>query len=100
MSNKIVVNIDKDLKEIMPGFLKNRNQDLADLVGHINNNDLKNIEVIGHKLAGNAGGYGLQNLGDIGSALEEAAQKHDVESIKKLIAKYNDFINRLEINYV
>jgi HPt (histidine-containing phosphotransfer) domain-containing protein len=97
--DKIVVFVDKDLQDIMPGFLKNRQKDLVELQTHLKNNDSKSIQVIGHKLSGNAGGYGLDKLGEYGAALETAAIKNDVTTMTKNIQLITDYITRLEVRF-
>jgi HPt (histidine-containing phosphotransfer) domain-containing protein len=97
MSEKIVVTIDEDLEEIIPTFLENRKKDLENIAHALNNGDLKTIEVIAHKLAGNAGSYGLHDLGEIGVELEKGCQNEAIEEIKALHQKYTDYMNRLEV---
>ncbi|MBT5093957.1 MAG: Hpt domain-containing protein [Halobacteriovoraceae bacterium] len=95
----IVVKVDSDLKEIMPTFLENRKKDIGALKGLQESNDFKAIEVIGHKLAGNAGSYGLSDLGDIGVSLEEAAGKEDVAAIGLNCQKYQTYMENLVVEY-
>ena len=100
MSNdEIVVSVDKDLEEIMPGFLQNRQKDLFELDEALGKNDIESIKVIGHKLAGNAGGYGLPDLGKLGAQLEEACIQQDVDTIKNLIQSIKEYLEKLEIVY-
>lgn len=96
---KIVVYVDKDLQDIMPGFLANRQKDLKELATHLQNKDVKSIQVIGHKLAGNAGGYGLDQLGEFGAALEAAAIKNDQAGIAKNIQLITDYVTRLDVRF-
>jgi len=98
-SGKIQITIDADLKDIMPTFLSNRIKDLSSILEAIKTNDIKTIQVIGHKLAGNAGSYGLPDLGQIGVNLEMAAIKQDLISIKSLLIEYKNYMEKLEIVY-
>ena len=99
MSEKIVVKIDEDLEEIIPTFLENRNKDLSAINEALSTGDIPSIEVIAHKLAGNAGSYGLHDLGEIGVALEKSCQSEDTNEVKAIYEKYVDYMNRLEIEF-
>ena len=74
-------------------------KDLIDLNNAINSMDFSAIEVIGHKLGGNAGGYGLHLLGEYGSQLELAAQTNNMDIVVELISKIKNYLNRLEIKF-
>jgi HPt (histidine-containing phosphotransfer) domain-containing protein len=96
---KIVVVVDKDLKDIMPGFLNNRKKDVVELAKFLSSKDFKSIQVIGHKMAGNAGGYGIDQLGEYGSKLEAAAMASDTAAMKKYIDLITDYVARLEVEF-
>lgn len=98
-SKRNQISVDADLKDIMPTFLSNRMKDLGAILDAIKSNDIKAIQVIGHKLAGNAGSYGLPDLGQIGVNLEMAAIKQDINSIKSLLIEYKNYMENLEIVY-
>ena len=100
MSDKIVIEIDKDLEDIMPMFLENRKKDITQIEEFLSSNDISNIQVIAHKLAGNAGSYGLSELGEIGANMEQACLNNDTDSIKDLYDKYKVYMSNLEIKYV
>lgn len=99
MGGKIVVKIDKDLEDIIPGFLENRRKDLEKIDNAISQNDLKTIESIAHKLAGNAGSYGLDDLGEIGMKLETAAGSEDASLVKNLYQSYKEYMSNLTIEF-
>jgi len=97
MSDKIIVKIDSDLEEIIPMFIDNRHKDLKELDECLSSNDLSSIEVIAHKLAGNAGSYGFMDLSKIGANLEMACKEKNQEKIEKFISEYKNFMAKLEV---
>lgn len=99
MSEKILVSVDADLEEIIPTFLENRQKDISKIDQALVSMDLKAIETIAHKLAGNAGSYGLDELGEIGARLESACQSGNNEAVNFLCASYKDYLSRLEIKF-
>lgn len=99
MAEKIIVKIDQDLEEIIPSFLENRRKDLIQLDAALADNLLQEIEMVAHKLAGNAGSYGFDDLGDIGRQLESACKENNNTQVKLLCAKYKDYLERIEVVY-
>ncbi|MCF8059815.1 MAG: Hpt domain-containing protein [Bacteriovoracaceae bacterium] len=99
MSDKFIVKIDPDLKEIIPTFLKNREKDIQNIKVALESSDYAAIESIAHKLAGNAGSYGLDDLGEIGASLEAACQTNDVNNINQYCQQYAQYLSNLEIQF-
>ncbi len=99
LSEKIIVNIDADLEEIIPTFLENRKKDQTTMESALQTGDLAAIESIAHKLAGNAGSYGLDDLGEIGAQLESVCQAGKKEEAENLISQYKNYLANLEIQY-
>lgn len=94
-----MIRIDKDLEEIMPMFLDNRRKDLIQLSEALSIKDFKIIETIAHKLAGNAGSYGLSHLSELGTKLEVAAMQQKEDDMINLITEYQQFMNTLQITF-
>lgn len=99
MAEKIYLNLDKKLRKIIPGFLENRQKDLADLQNAKEKKDFSKIELIGHQLMGSAGSYGFSTLSKLGKDLEVAAQQKSIDETNLIISKIEDHLNLLEIDY-
>ena len=99
MAEKIFLNLDKKLRKIIPGFLKNRQKDLNDLQSASEKKDFSKIELIGHQLMGSAGSYGFSTLSRLGKDLEIAAQNKKLDDANLIISKIEDHLNLLEIDY-
>lgn len=99
MSKSNIVKIDKDLEEIIPMFLDNRHKDLTEIQEHLDSSNLKSIEVIAHKLAGNAGSYGFTDLGKIGADMEKACQETSTEKVRELFELYKNFMDDLVVEF-
>ena len=98
-SEKIQVRVDPDLKELIPGYLENRERDLVVYQKALEKDDFDRIVVLSHSMKGSGGGYGFNDLSTIGRALEKAARKRDKESVRKSIINLTDYLNKLEIVY-
>lgn len=77
------------IKSLLPDYLANRDKELIRLKELLMHGDLIEIKKIGHKLAGNAGSYGLTELGTIGANLEEAV---NIEEAQRLINEYENLL--------
>jgi len=97
MSEKITVTIDSDLEELIPGFMENRKKDLENLSKAVTIKDFKTLWSVGHSLKGVGGGYGFEQMSELGAAIEEAGKTSNLESAKEHVEQLRDYLSRLEI---
>lgn len=97
--DKIIVHIDTDLEDLVPGFLKNRQKDLEMLEKVIQENDFESLSSIGHNLKGVGGGYGFLEITEIGAAIEESAKAANLEVASENIKKLSYYLSHLEVIY-
>ena len=97
--NNITVYDDQGLEEIIPGFLENRRRDVQILEAALQENNLVQIQIIGHRMRGDGGGYGFDAISTMGAALEEAAAREDQGAIRRHTAELLDFLARLAVVY-
>lgn len=86
-----VVEIDPDIAELVPGFLANRKGDAEKIDKLLEEGNFGEIRIIGHSMAGSAGGYGFPEIGKMGKALEAAAltsRKEDINKMNKRLSEY------------
>ena len=72
---------EQNLQALRPKFVRNRRQDVTVLQSAIMAQNADLIRTIGHRIKGLAGSYGLETIGLIGSAIEQAALDHDFERV-------------------
>lgn len=96
---KIVVKIDPDLEELIPGYLNNRSKDIQDVQDALNNADFASIQRMGHTMKGSGGGYGFDFISAIGLALEEDAKEKNVQKIQKSLQDLCDFLEQVKVVY-
>ena len=97
--NAITVYIDQGLEDIVPGFLENRRRDVQILEAALQNSNLAQIEIIGHRMRGDGGGYGFDAISMIGAALEQAAAREDSIAIRRHVDELIDFLARVTVVY-
>ncbi len=97
--DKIIVHIDIDLEDLVPGFLENRQKDLEMLEKVIQENDFESLGSIGHNLKGVGGGYGFLEITEIGAAIEESAKAANLEVASENIKKLSYYLSHIEVIY-
>jgi HPt (histidine-containing phosphotransfer) domain-containing protein len=95
--NKIVVKVDPDLKELIPGFLANRRKDIATLRDALTKGNIAQVQSTGHSLKGVGGGYGFAEMSAIGAELEAAARAGNKDVLPGLIDRYAAYLDRVEV---
>jgi hypothetical protein len=95
----ITVYVDQGLEEIIPGFLENRRRDVQTLETSLQENNLAQIQIIGHRMRGDGGGYGFDAISMMGTALEQAAAREDRSAIRRHTDELIDFLARVTVIY-
>lgn len=96
-SDRITVHVNAMLKELIPGFLERRRQEVADMAAQLSAADWEALRIAGHSLKGTAGGYGFAELSEIGRAIEEAARASDPGQARALLERYGDYLRRVVV---
>ena len=94
---KVVVHVDSDIEELIPGFLANRQDDIKSILGALEQNDYETVKILGHSMKGAGGGYGFDEITEIGRFLELAAKEGDAQEIKLKTNDLSDYLERIEI---
>ncbi|MEI7481965.1 MAG: Hpt domain-containing protein [Elusimicrobiota bacterium] len=93
------VSIDKDLRDIVPGYLEARRRELPELFAFHAAGDLESLRKSGHKLAGSGGGYGFDRISELGKQVEIMSAAGDAAGIAERLSELTDYIENLEIIY-
>jgi len=96
---KITVKIDADLKELIPGYLNNRQLDIRNIITSLEKGDYETIRIIGHSMKGSGGGYGFDLITELGRAIEQAAKEKDDDLIKAKVEELKEYLGKIEIIY-
>jgi len=97
---KKIIKVDADLADLMPVYLKSRREELARIQALLEAGDMDALQVIGHKMHGSGGGYGLDILTDLGARMENSAQAGDKAALAAQAAELKDFLDSVEIEFV
>ena len=96
---KIVIHIDADLEDLIPGFIENRKKDTRSIGEALQKGDYETIRIVGHGMKGAGGGYGFDAISDIGKFIEQAAKSKNSEEIQNRVNDLLTYLDRIEIVY-
>ena len=97
---KITVQIDADLEDLIPGYLRNKQNEIDTIMEALRKNDYDSICIIGHSMKGSGSGYGFPYITEIGRDIESKAKSQSNEEIGELAAKLHNYIHSIEIEFV
>lgn len=99
LDGKIVVVVDEDLQDLIPGYLENRRKDIAEMAAALERGDFETIRFLGHKMKGTGGGYGFDRITEIGEALEDAAKRSQTQEIRDQIDRLQVYLDNVEVTF-
>ncbi len=99
-TEKIIVQVDPDLEDLIPGFLENRSLDVEKCRTVLDKSDFQELASIGHSIKGVGGGYGFDIMSELGANIESSAKEKNIEAIRENIERLDDYLKRVEVQYV
>ncbi len=100
MSEQIIVYVDEDLEDLVPGFLENRNEDVDTIKRLIQEGNFSDIQRIGHSMKGSGGGYGFDKISELGKGIEEFSKAENKDEILKLVDDLVHYLSAVKIEYI
>jgi HPt (histidine-containing phosphotransfer) domain-containing protein len=97
---KINVDIDEDLKDLIPQFMENRKKDIVQLSNLVRDNDLIAIAQLAHKIKGAAAGYGFQYLSGLAASMEKFAKSNDPAPLPQLVEDMKNHFDCIEVRFI
>lgn len=95
----IQVTVDRNLEELIPGFMERRREDTNKLRTALAEHDLETVRITGHSMKGTGGGYGFTGLSEIGAGIEAAAKEGDMDAVRAHLDTLVDYLARLEVHF-
>ena len=100
MTEKIRVEISKDLEVLIPRYLDRRHKEVETFRTQLAAGEFEALRIGGHSLKGSGGGYGFPLLTTIGATIEIAAKAKEAAKIEAALTEYADYIQRVEVVFV
>ena len=98
-NEKIVVHADNDLEDLIPGFLNNQDRDAEKIKVLLGSGDYESIQRMGHSMRGSGGGYGFDEISEIGTRIEQAAKDRDKSEILLQVEGLLNYLGCIEVVY-
>lgn len=82
---------------LVADYLKNCSKGLQSLKAAVAQSDYEQTRVLGHRLRGTGGAYGIPTVTQIGSLIEEASLRGDPSELRRQVAELEEYLGRIEI---
>ena len=76
--DRIPIHVDPELRDIVPGFLDRRLQEVDSIRAALERQDYGLVRGIGHQMKGAGSSYGFDGITEVGWSLEEAMTKFPI----------------------
>src|SRR6185295_15260387 len=98
MPEKIQLNVEPALRELVPGFLANRRKDLEVIGRALNSGNLEAIRVVGHNIRCFSRVYGFEELTALGEEIQQAAADASTLRIAHAQTQLASYLSRIDFN--
>ncbi|HEX4927086.1 MAG TPA: Hpt domain-containing protein [Burkholderiales bacterium] len=97
--NDYKVTVARDIEDLIPVFLKNRNKEVETLRVALAAADFEQLRQLGHRMKGVGHSYGFTQVSILGKYIEDGARSGDRASLEARIAEYAEYLARVQIAY-
>ena len=94
-----LVTVPKDLEDLIPVFMSNRKKELDALRVALAAADFEQLRQLGHRMKGVGVSYGFDHVSTLGKHIEDGARSGDRALLESTIARYNEFLAKVQITY-
>jgi HPt (histidine-containing phosphotransfer) domain-containing protein len=98
-SQAITITVAKDLEDLIPTFMKNRNKELETLRTALSAGDMEQLRQLGHRMKGVGISYGFDKVSLLGKQIEDGAKSGNRAGLEACITEYTDYLARVSIVY-
>jgi HPt (histidine-containing phosphotransfer) domain-containing protein len=89
----------KDLEDLIPTFMKNRQKELEALRVAVAASDFEQLRQLGHRMKGVGNSYGFAHVSVIGKNVEDRARSGDRAGLDAQVAEYAEYLSKVQITY-
>ena len=97
MPDRVIVQVDEDLTDLIPGFLTHKRADIDTIFEAVTRRDYAEIGRIAHRIKGEGGSYGFESISEIARGLEQAVAIHDDGAVTTLARQMLAYLDRVEV---
>src|SRR3981189_1234980 len=93
------VTVAKDLEDLIPGFMRNRNKELETLKMALAAADFEQLRQLGHRMKGVRNSYCFAHVPVLGQETEDGARSGERASLEAHVAQYGDALSKVQIAF-
>src|SRR6266849_6940988 len=93
------VTVAKDLEDLIPAFMRNRNKELETLKVALAAADFEQLRQLGHRMKGVGNSYGFARVSDLGKHVEDGARSGDRALLEATITSYSEYLAKVQVAY-
>jgi HPt (histidine-containing phosphotransfer) domain-containing protein len=97
MPDRVIVEVDEDLSDLIPGFLTHKRADIDTIFEAVTRRDYAAISSIAHKIKGEGGSYGFDSMSEMARSLEHAAAIRDDGAVTALAQQLLSYLDHVEV---
>jgi HPt (histidine-containing phosphotransfer) domain-containing protein len=97
MQDSVIIEVDEDLSDLIPGFLTHKRIEVATILEAVVRRDYPAISRLGHRIKGEGGSYGFDSMTEMGRSLEEAAAMRDDRAVTTIARQLLSYMDSVEI---
>ena len=97
MSDRVIVEVDEGLSDLIPGFLTHKRADIVTIFDANSRRDYAEIGRIAHRIKGEGASYGFETMTEVGRSLEQAAAMRDDGAVATLAHQLLNYMDRIEV---
>ena len=94
MPDRVIVEVDEDLSDLIPGFLAHKRADIDSVFEAVARRDYAAIGRIAHRIKGEGGSYGFDSMTEMGRSLEHAAAIRDDGAVTTLARQLLSYLDQ------
>jgi hypothetical protein len=91
--------VPKDLEDLIPIFLANRQRELVSLTSALVISDFVRLRQIGRCMKGVGSAYGFAPITALGELVGHFVSASDLDSVAKCVAQYRDLLSKLRVKF-
>ena len=96
----MIVEFDRKLQDVLPRYLRGRQEDLGYIQLALSRKDFSAIEKISKRVAGTAESLGMTALNEITAELTTHAAERRQQECEALVTKMRDFLSQVNPKFV
>ncbi|MBF0519665.1 MAG: Hpt domain-containing protein [Nitrospirae bacterium] len=96
-SGEIIVTVEEEIIDLIPRYLEHRRKDIKAINKAVEDSDFESIRLLGHSMKGSGGGFGCDEITDIGDRMEIAAKEKNSDVIMELTHQLSSYLDRVRV---